>query len=630
VIDHYEYGTCFYFGVDGSINYWDPLYGPTGDVYYNEDDPSKEKDKLIFEVPKVVADEEFHIYITNHAADGKEARIVWVYRPAKIPIIFIPGVGGSVLNNADTGSELWPNEPDVSLTLGTPNSANIGATDIVRDVAVFGVTPTDDQHVYGPFITALESWGYEEDRDLFVFPYDWRLDIYSHAPALDTRIDEILRSRAAEKVIIIAHSMGGMVARAYVDKYGSDKIETLITMGTPHLGSVKIYYSIVMGYDFGLSVHVDKFLMKHIYQTTPSSFQFLPTSPFITEESSGKTWSLDEAFSINYHGVTIENNVGKVTEDWPLSMNDDMLMEYEIFRNDIGSQIKDLDTYTIIGYRRATLSGYTAWKPSASGTDDVNDPKTYGIMKPDGSLRWLQPEFDDGDGTVTIESAKGLSGDIELFLRDIPLDSIEHGEIQKSTRVQSLIWQILDGSVDKELYKLPDKPGPLNWNEKGDWFIHSSANLHIYDSSGNHLGKNEFGSFDEEIPGSSFIEMNGLEYCSILNMSDSYRVEVVGFETGDFTLGFSFETEDSVYKFVYPDVEVYDGTVAKMDYSSENSFVEDPPSLNVESDAGSVVVDPVLIEVADVKDESGIPGFPVWSIVVALLVYSHILRNRIL
>jgi pimeloyl-ACP methyl ester carboxylesterase len=51
------------------------------------------------------------------------------------------------------------------------------------------------------------------------------------------RIDAILEATGARQVTIVAHSMGGLVARAYLRRYGRAKVRRLITIGTPHHGS---------------------------------------------------------------------------------------------------------------------------------------------------------------------------------------------------------------------------------------------------------------------------------------------------------------------------------------------------------------------------------------------------------
>jgi pimeloyl-ACP methyl ester carboxylesterase len=55
---------------------------------------------------------------------------------------------------------------------------------------------------------------------------------------LDARIDELLAATAAQQVILVTHSMGGLVARAYLRDHGRAKVARLVTLGGPHHGSV--------------------------------------------------------------------------------------------------------------------------------------------------------------------------------------------------------------------------------------------------------------------------------------------------------------------------------------------------------------------------------------------------------
>ena len=54
---------------------------------------------------------------------------------------------------------------------------------------------------------------------------------------LATKVDQILNLTRARQIDIIAHSLGGIVARAYMTQgYGRGKVRQLITMGTAHHG----------------------------------------------------------------------------------------------------------------------------------------------------------------------------------------------------------------------------------------------------------------------------------------------------------------------------------------------------------------------------------------------------------
>lgn len=57
------------------------------------------------------------------------------------------------------------------------------------------------------------------------------------APQLARAIDEILQASCAGKVVLVGHSMGGLVARAYLNQFGPAKVEHVITLGSPHHGT---------------------------------------------------------------------------------------------------------------------------------------------------------------------------------------------------------------------------------------------------------------------------------------------------------------------------------------------------------------------------------------------------------
>ncbi|HEX8009449.1 MAG TPA: alpha/beta fold hydrolase [Casimicrobiaceae bacterium] len=66
-------------------------------------------------------------------------------------------------------------------------------------------------------------------------------DIECFAGQLHTRIEAIRAATGAERVVLVSHSMGGLVARAYLRRFGGERVAKLITIGAPHHGSVLAY-----------------------------------------------------------------------------------------------------------------------------------------------------------------------------------------------------------------------------------------------------------------------------------------------------------------------------------------------------------------------------------------------------
>jgi triacylglycerol esterase/lipase EstA (alpha/beta hydrolase family) len=63
-------------------------------------------------------------------------------------------------------------------------------------------------------------------------------DIEHFARQLATKIDAVCAATGAQKVVLVGHSMGGLVARAYLRQFGAARLAQIITIGTPHHGSI--------------------------------------------------------------------------------------------------------------------------------------------------------------------------------------------------------------------------------------------------------------------------------------------------------------------------------------------------------------------------------------------------------
>jgi pimeloyl-ACP methyl ester carboxylesterase len=64
-------------------------------------------------------------------------------------------------------------------------------------------------------------------------------DVSRGAEALGRHIERICEQTGHDRVHVVGHSLGGLIARYYVQKQGGDRrVESLVTLGTPHHGSV--------------------------------------------------------------------------------------------------------------------------------------------------------------------------------------------------------------------------------------------------------------------------------------------------------------------------------------------------------------------------------------------------------
>lgn len=227
--------------------------------------------------------------------------------PDRNPIIVIPGVLGSKLIDTETGTVAWgeigrglenPKKDDEIRRIALPiyeGKTLQGLRDKVIPesvlesikLTVFGVTV--EKNAYGNILASLGVGGfinenYDETKKIdygdlnytsFQFAYDWRRDLVEAAKQLHKYIlekrayvqKEIATRHDIEnkdvKFNIVAHSMGGLVARYYL-RYGdadlpddgslppltwagSHYVEQVILIGTPNAGSIDGFRHLVEG-----------------------------------------------------------------------------------------------------------------------------------------------------------------------------------------------------------------------------------------------------------------------------------------------------------------------------------------------------------------------------------------------
>jgi triacylglycerol lipase len=69
-------------------------------------------------------------------------------------------------------------------------------------------------------------------------------DINDYVPLVHRAIETLCQESSSDKIIIVAHSMGGLVARAYLRDHGMQRVVKVITLATPHHGTALASYGI--------------------------------------------------------------------------------------------------------------------------------------------------------------------------------------------------------------------------------------------------------------------------------------------------------------------------------------------------------------------------------------------------
>ncbi|MHA1623925.1 MAG: esterase/lipase family protein [Promethearchaeota archaeon] len=191
--------------------------------------------------------------------------------------------------------------------------------------------------VWKKFVMFFEANGYVKDTNLFLF--DGRgdkktpanIDIQINAKKLEALVQQVLTSTGKTKVNLVAHSMGGLISRWYIEQLGgNDKVHKLIMLGTPNHGSAYLpLLTRIVGYidDKLETVEENKWkfdqmkgqnaLHKTIHKVKDKYKEKMvsPKSNNIGEDTSVKlTWrsfdkKTEEEMNEHIQEVTAENNI---------------------------------------------------------------------------------------------------------------------------------------------------------------------------------------------------------------------------------------------------------------------------------------------------------------------------------
>jgi hypothetical protein len=220
-------------------------------------------------------------------------------------VVVLPGILGSTLRK--DGDLVWaPSAGSALRAIATFGRSITGLrlpAGIGDDHPGDGVEPVSlmpDLHVlpgiwtpvkgYDVLLAKLGSLGYHQARpdhdappgNLLPFAYDWRLSCRYNGERLGRIVEPALERWRAQggpyadaQVVFVCHSMGGLVARWYIEKCGGAQItRRLITLGTPYRGAARALGQLVNGAHPGLGPF--RLDLAGFARSLPSLYQLLP------------------------------------------------------------------------------------------------------------------------------------------------------------------------------------------------------------------------------------------------------------------------------------------------------------------------------------------------------------------
>lgn len=374
-------------------------------------------------------------------------------------------------------------------------------------------------HIYDNLYNALLWEGYTPDKDLFDLPYDWGKTNIATAEYLKNKIDEVKIIANVDKVNLITHSMGGLVARQYIENSYENDIDKLIFLGTPHNGATKSYLTWENG-DFGPK-KIDKIwevlltifaytrgyddLYDYIHTHITSVKELLPTYDYLRDADTGQLRDYPDNYPVN------------------------------TFLDDLNSQ-ENLDTLINSGIDIANIVS----------DSDISTLDTLVVENSDDDKKWehgepTSYEFSFGDGTVLIKSAKGFMGDYSIIVNS------DHSDLP--TKAINQILTILNPHI----IEFPTEHS-IEWVTVDDILVitvHSPINILVTAPDGSQIGDGS--DLNNQIPLAFYSGTEDPEFITIPNpLEGNYEIKAIGTDSGAYEIEVNYinDTEQKLIQTI--------------------------------------------------------------------------------
>lgn len=529
-------------------------------------------------------------------------------------VLFLPGLEASRLYDRRTdGSEdqLWePNgNSDVEALYlgndGTSINSDIYTRDIIKETNTPIPTGPAGQNIYKSFANAMEELVSDQKINGWKeYAYDWRQDINdilnngtkyeSGNLSLSDTLQFLADTSKNGKVTIVAHSNGGLLAKALLKKLQAeknaginnliDKVDVLILIAVPEIGTAGAVPAILHGYDQRIMGGwlMDEVHARELGRNMLGAYGLLPSKEYINHMSASPATFVDTAIPSNVTTQMVQTfgsaissydeykdflfgEEGRVNPapnqtNLPINLSQNLFTKAEDLHDNVDGWIPpgNLRVIEVAGWGLETIASFEYYPkcgPATIGCNFILDER---------------PRFtSDGDGTVVVPSAHYMNflGNAEKYWvninkyndDNIDLFGKEHKNILEIGSLLDFISNKII-NINQTSYNYLTTTTPIDTENRLRLSIHSPVTLDAYDADGNHTGKicppnSDFCYVDENIPNSSYLEFGEGKYLN-LPEDKAKSIKLQATDVGTFTY---------VSEKVLPD-----GT------SSSSSFVDIP------------------------------------------------------
>ena len=519
-------------------------------------------------------------------------------------VLFLPGTQASRLYMVNTFQNLerqlwepsiWTDIPELAMSADGTSVNTVYTKDIVTDLydntLLGGKIKSalgDRTEVYTSFARFLDSLvasttlGMKEWR---AYPYDWRydpMDVVEDGTLtkladdtvqrvfLGVVLEELAATSATGKVTIVAHSNGGLVAKALMMKLEgegkADLVDQLIMIGTPQWGTPISVGAMLHGdnqnFGAGLIAYAPEVCaaaatMPDLYALLPSKRYFERVAePVATFKNQGMSAPFYQAFPNGIASfmdlsefVTNALGLNVLVKDRsplniPFALSPSLLARAEATHDLLDNWMppQGLKVSAIAGWGQLTVYSYE-YSEHVGHTFCLNVFQGFSC-RAEPSFLHTAKVTEDGDGTVVSPSAVGDIANMWYFnagrYKADQKGDISHKRITSAIPIQSTIFDLFRSQPIAHDYMSDLKP---LGNETALTIVsaHSPINLLITNALAQKAGIIPLPEIDgiyfalQDIPGSAVVT-SGEEKFVYLPAGSAYSIEATGYASGPATI----------------------------------------------------------------------------------------------
>ncbi len=487
-------------------------------------------------------------------------------------IIFLPGLEASRLYNKTLLGEnqLWEGNiagDTVGLYLdaaGKSIDKNIYAKDVIDRTNL----PAFNIDIYRTFFDSLDKL--VEDSVITTwdtYPYDWRLNVdeilkdgtltKSGRSYLLEMVEKISSQSKTQKVTVITHSNGGLLAKALIrelERQGKESlIDQVIFVAFPELGAPKALGVVLHGIDHSLGegIILNQAFARTLGENMPGAYNLFPSEQYFTSTKTPVIYFDQSLDSIS----NLRLKYGNAISDWATlasflrAEKDGRSKSLSLTYPHVGNNFlidtahifhKALDSYSI-------PSSIHVHKIAGNNIDTIVAMRYYkkslfscllSICRKKDFFDFSPVFSKSGDGTVPIASAHFGSStpytiDVAAY-NNSTKQNRNHADIMEVTSVQ----QIINTIVTQKERNIISENIELNTLKIS---MHSPATIDLYDSDGRHTGplqgtaSTTLQFYETKIPNSYYFSYGEGVYSGITPDPGSI-IKISGAGVGTFTL----------------------------------------------------------------------------------------------